>query len=156
VGVAEPAPTSFLQAVGFADGGIQVDGEGLSARSGAGAPRAGEQMPGDGVELQGIAPGEGPQEGAHGGGPRTSQPSTASVEPARSMFVSSIESSPASADKMRVIPFTQRYPRRERPQGRRARRRGPATRTSRRGWPARGDQRRPPRGGQRRDLRENL
>ena len=92
VGVAEAAPPGFLQAVGFADGGIQVDGEGLSARSGAGAPRAGEQMPGDGVELQGVAPGKGPQEGAHGGGARTSQPSTASAEPARSMFTSSLES----------------------------------------------------------------
>src|SRR5665647_1084372 len=74
------------------------------------APHVGEQMPGDGVELQGVAPGEGPQEGAHGGGACTSQPSTASVEPARSMFASSIESPPASAEKMRVIPFTPTLP----------------------------------------------
>lgn len=90
---------------------MQVDGEGPSARSGAGAPCAGEQMPGDGVELQGVAPGEGPQEGAHrGGGPHlAAEHGLGRTRPQHVRMVDRV-SPPASAEKMRVIPFTPTLP----------------------------------------------
>jgi len=41
------------------DGGIDVDGERRVSRSGACSPGTGQESAGDGVELQGVPPGEG-------------------------------------------------------------------------------------------------
>ena len=68
-------------------------------------------MPGDGVQLQSVPPQVKERrkvpkvEGA-----RTSCPSTAGVRPARRRPASSMHSPPASAEKMRVNPFTPALP----------------------------------------------
>jgi hypothetical protein len=59
VGVGESVPPGLLQAVGLADGGVDVYGERRVSRSGAGRPGAGEESAGDRIELQGVPPGKG-------------------------------------------------------------------------------------------------
>ena len=59
---------AFLgEAVGLAERRVEVDREGLLARTGPGRPGAGKQLAGHAVELAGVAPAEAAQEGAEGG-----------------------------------------------------------------------------------------
>ena len=68
VGVGELRPPGLLQAVGLADGRVEIDGERGLSRPGTRGPGPGEQLPTHRVELQGVTPGEGAQEGAEGRG----------------------------------------------------------------------------------------
>ncbi len=55
------------QAVGLADGGVQVDGQRSVAGTGPGSPGPGQKLPAHPVELADVAPAEAAQEGAQGG-----------------------------------------------------------------------------------------
>ena len=66
-GVAVVAGALLGQAVGLADGGIQVDGQRSVAGTGPGSPGSGQQLPAHPVELADVAPSEAAQEGAQGG-----------------------------------------------------------------------------------------
>ena len=55
------------QSKGLADGGVQVDGQRPSIRSGTGGPRPGQQLPAHPIQLAHVAPPETAQEGAQGG-----------------------------------------------------------------------------------------
>ena len=67
-GVAVVAGALLGQTVGLADGGVQVNGQGRVAGSGAGLPGAGQQLAAHPVQLADVAPPEAAQEGAQGGG----------------------------------------------------------------------------------------
>ena len=54
--VGEVGPALFGQAVGLADGGVDIDGERLLARTGPGGPGPGQQLPRHLVQLTGMAP----------------------------------------------------------------------------------------------------
>ena len=66
-GVAVMAGTLLAQAVGLADGGVQIDGQRPIAGTGASGPSPGQQLPADPVQLPHVAPAEAAQEGAQGG-----------------------------------------------------------------------------------------
>ena len=65
--VAVPAGTLLGQAIGLADGGVQVDGQRLFAWTSPGGPGLGQQLPANPVQLPHVAPAEAAQEGAQGG-----------------------------------------------------------------------------------------
>lgn len=54
------------QSIRLAQGRVEVDGQRIVARTGAGAPGTAQRLAADRVELAGMAPGEGAQEGAQG------------------------------------------------------------------------------------------
>ena len=59
---------AFLgQTKGLANGGVQVDGQGSTARSPTSRPGSRQQFPAHPVQLADVAPAETPQEGAQGG-----------------------------------------------------------------------------------------
>ena len=58
----------LLQAVGLADGGVEVNGERPLSRSRPHPPGPLKSLAADHVQLQGMAPSKGAQEGAQGGG----------------------------------------------------------------------------------------
>ena len=62
VGVAVVAGTLLGQAVGLADGGVQVDGEWCVAGTGPGSPGPGQQLPAHPVQLADVAPTEAAQQ----------------------------------------------------------------------------------------------
>ena len=66
-GVAVMAGTLLAQAVGLADGGVQVNGQGPVAGSGPSGPGPGQQLPADPGQLPDVAPPEAAQEAAQGG-----------------------------------------------------------------------------------------
>ena len=66
-GIAVVARPFLGQSVGFADGGVQVDGEWCVARAGPSGPGTGQQLPAHPVQLAHVAPPEAAQEGAQGG-----------------------------------------------------------------------------------------
>ena len=66
-GVAVMAGSLLAQAVGLADGGVQVNAQGCIAGSGPGLPGLGQQLPADPVQLPDVSPAEAAQEGAQGG-----------------------------------------------------------------------------------------
>ena len=66
-GVAVVAGTLFGQAVGLADGRIEVDGKWRFARSGAGLPGSCQQLAAHPVQLADVAPAKAAQEGAQRG-----------------------------------------------------------------------------------------
>ena len=57
----------LAQPVGFADGGVQVDGQRIIARSRPNGPGSGQQLSAHSVQLAHMAPPETPQEGAQRG-----------------------------------------------------------------------------------------
>ena len=57
----------FVQSIGLADGGVQVDGQGRVAGSGPSGPCACQQLAAHPVELTDMPPPEAAQEGAQGG-----------------------------------------------------------------------------------------
>jgi hypothetical protein len=67
LGVRELRATLLLQPVGLADRRVHVDNQRGSPGSGTHAPGSLEQLAVDGLELAHMSPGEGAQEGAHGG-----------------------------------------------------------------------------------------
>ena len=66
-GVAVVAGALLGQAVGLADGRIEVDGEWCVAGSGPSRPGPGQQFPAHPVQLADMAPAEAAQEGPQGG-----------------------------------------------------------------------------------------
>ena len=62
------ALAAFLaQSIGLADGGVQVDGQRIIARSGPSRPGSGQQLPAHPIQLADVAPPETPQEGPQRG-----------------------------------------------------------------------------------------
>ena len=66
-GVAVVAGAFLGQPIGFADGGVQVNGQGRVARSGPSRPGPGQQLPAHPVQLADMSPSETAQEGPQGG-----------------------------------------------------------------------------------------
>ena len=66
-GVPVAAGALLGQAVGLADGGVEVDGQGRVAGTSAGGPGPGQQFPADPVQLADVAPPEATQEGPQSG-----------------------------------------------------------------------------------------
>ena len=66
-GVVVALGSLLAQAVGLADGGVQVDGQGLIARSSPSGPRSGQQFSAHPIQLAHVAPPEAAQEGAQRG-----------------------------------------------------------------------------------------
>ena len=66
-GVAVVSGALLGQAVGLADGGVQVDGQGTVAGSRPGLPGLGQQLAAHPVQLPHVPPAEAAQEGAQGG-----------------------------------------------------------------------------------------
>ena len=101
----------LAQAVGFADGGVQVDGQGQVPGTSPSGPGPGQQFAAHPVQLADVAPAKAAQEGAQSLPPRrrgvdgafTVPPRAQAVRPARSASASSMQSPPASADATRVI-----------------------------------------------------
>ena len=102
-GVAVMAGSLLAQAVGLADGGVQVNSQGSIAGTGPGGPGLGQQLPADPVQLADVAPAEAAQEGAQGGGALTTHPKTLAVPPLRKASASSMQSPPTRAEATRVI-----------------------------------------------------
>ena len=67
-GVTMMAGALLGQAVGFADGGVQVDGEWCVAGSRPSGPDPRQQLPAHPIQLADVAPPEAAQEGPQGGG----------------------------------------------------------------------------------------
>ena len=65
-GVAVVAGTLLGQPVGFADGGVQVDGQGRVAGSGSSRPGPGQQLPAHPIQLADMSPSETAQERPQG------------------------------------------------------------------------------------------
>ena len=66
-GIAVVARPFLGQPVGFADGGVQVDGQRPIAGSGPSRPGPGQQLPAHPIQLADVAPPEAAQEGPQGG-----------------------------------------------------------------------------------------
>ena len=98
------------QAVGLADGRIEVDGEWRVAGSRPGLPGPGQQLTAHPVQLADVAPPEAAQERPQSlpsrkrgvEGALTMHPSTEEVRPARSAAASSMQPPPASAEATSV------------------------------------------------------
>ena len=66
-GIAVVAGPFLGQSVGFADGGVQVDGQRPVAGSRSSRPGPGQQLPAHPIQLANMAPPEAAQKGAQGG-----------------------------------------------------------------------------------------
>ena len=95
VGVAVVAGALLVQAVGLADGGINIDGQGSVARPVASGPGAGQQLPAHTVQLADVAPAEAAQEGAQSGRSFDHAPQDAG-RPATAQCVSVVDADAAS------------------------------------------------------------
>ena len=104
-GVAVVAGALLGQAVGLADGGIEVDGQGSVAGSRPSLPGLGQQFPAHPVQLADVAPAEAAPEGSQSlpsrkrgvDGAFTVPPMTRAVPPVRNASASSMPSPPARA-----------------------------------------------------------
>ena len=102
-GVAVVAGAFLGQPIGFADGGVQVDGQGPVARSRPSGPGPCQQLPAHPVQLADVAPPEAAQEGPQSlpsrkrgvDGALTVQPMVPAVPPARNTSASAMQSPPA-------------------------------------------------------------
>ena len=110
-GPSVPMGRSDAYVGGLADGGVQVNGQGPVAGSGAGLPGAGQKLAAHPVQLADMAPPEAAQERAQSlpsrkrgvEGALTVPPRVRAVPPVRSASASSMQSPLASAEAASVI-----------------------------------------------------